>query len=48
MQRLNGLPVHLIEGVIDKLLYRTTTSLTVGGAFYCLVALYFAAQPDNK
>ena len=47
-QRSDGLPVHLKGGVIDKLLYRTTMSLTAGGVLYCLVALYFAAQPGDK
>nr|XP_020477982.1 cytochrome c oxidase subunit 7A-related protein, mitochondrial-like [Monopterus albus] len=47
-QRADGIPVHLKGGLIDKLLYRTTMGLTVGGAFYCLVALYIAAQPGNK
>ncbi|XP_044070730.1 cytochrome c oxidase subunit 7A-related protein, mitochondrial-like isoform X3 [Siniperca chuatsi] len=47
-QRSDGVPVHLKKGLIDKLLYRTTMGLTVGGALYCLVALYFAAQPSNK
>ncbi|XP_071335906.1 cytochrome c oxidase subunit 7A2-like, mitochondrial [Trachinotus anak] len=47
-QKADGVPVHLKRGLIDKLLYRTTMGLTVGGAIYCLVALYFAAQPGNK
>uniref|UniRef100_A0A8C4EEX6 Uncharacterized protein n=1 Tax=Dicentrarchus labrax TaxID=13489 RepID=A0A8C4EEX6_DICLA len=47
-QRSDGVPVHLKRGLIDKLLYRTTMGLTVGGALYCLVALYIAAQPRNK
>ncbi|XP_039994446.1 cytochrome c oxidase subunit 7A-related protein, mitochondrial-like [Xiphias gladius] len=47
-QRADGVPVHLKRGLIDKLLYRTTMGLTVGGAIYCLVALYIAAQPGNK
>ncbi|XP_042289563.1 cytochrome c oxidase subunit 7A-related protein, mitochondrial-like [Thunnus maccoyii] len=47
-QRSDRLPVHLKGGVIDKLLYRTTMSLTAGGVLYCLVALYFAAQPSDK
>ncbi|XP_035256190.1 cytochrome c oxidase subunit 7A-related protein, mitochondrial-like [Anguilla anguilla] len=49
LQRLfqlsDGIPVHLKRGVPDKLLYRTTMALTIGGAMYCLVALYMAAQP---
>ncbi|XP_020501741.1 cytochrome c oxidase subunit 7A-related protein, mitochondrial [Labrus bergylta] len=44
-QMSDGIPVHLKRGVMDKLLYRTTMGLTVGGALYCLVALYIAAQP---
>ncbi|KAG9268009.1 cytochrome c oxidase subunit 7A-related protein, mitochondrial [Astyanax mexicanus] len=47
-QTPDGLPVHLKRGVPDRLLYRTTMALTVGGALYCLVALYIAAQPKNK
>uniref|UniRef100_A0A3Q3WJM7 Cytochrome c oxidase subunit 7A2-like, mitochondrial n=1 Tax=Mola mola TaxID=94237 RepID=A0A3Q3WJM7_MOLML len=47
-QTSDGIPVHLKRGVPDRLLYRTTMALTVGGALYCLVALYFAAQPSNK
>ncbi|KAM9726721.1 LOW QUALITY PROTEIN: cytochrome c oxidase subunit 7A2-like, mitochondrial [Menidia menidia] len=47
-QAADGLPVHLKGGLVDKLLYRTTMGLTVGGALYCLVALYLAAQPGNK
>ncbi|KAM4591785.1 cytochrome c oxidase subunit 7A2-like, mitochondrial [Odontesthes bonariensis] len=44
----DGVPVHLKKGLMDKLLYRTTMGLTVGGVLYCLVALYVAAQPGNK
>ncbi|XP_078505823.1 cytochrome c oxidase subunit 7A2-like, mitochondrial [Lissotriton helveticus] len=47
-QTSDGLPVHLKRGVPDRLLYRTTMALTLGGALYCLVALYMAAQPRNK
>uniref|UniRef100_A0A3B4UQN1 Cytochrome c oxidase subunit 7A2-like, mitochondrial n=1 Tax=Seriola dumerili TaxID=41447 RepID=A0A3B4UQN1_SERDU len=47
-QAPDGVPVHLKRGVPDRLLYRTTMALTVGGALYCLVALYMAAQPSNK
>lgn len=47
-QRSDGVPVHLKGGLIDKLLYRTTMGLTIGGALYCLVVLYSAAQPSNK
>ncbi|KAF7705505.1 cytochrome c oxidase subunit 7A-related protein, mitochondrial [Silurus meridionalis] len=47
-QASDGIPVHLKRGIPDRLLYRTTMALTVGGALYCLVALYIAAQPKNK
>lgn len=47
-QTSDGVPVHLKRGYPDRLLYRTTMALTVGGALYCLVALYFAAQPNRK
>ncbi|NWV19947.1 COX7R oxidase, partial [Origma solitaria] len=46
-QRSDGLPVHLKLGVPDKMLYRTTMALTIGGTIYCLVALYIASQPRN-
>ncbi|XP_062851078.1 cytochrome c oxidase subunit 7A-related protein, mitochondrial-like [Trichomycterus rosablanca] len=46
-QKADGVPIHLKRGVIDRLLYRTTMGLTVGGTLYCLVALYFAAQPKK-
>ncbi|XP_061564228.1 cytochrome c oxidase subunit 7A-related protein, mitochondrial [Cololabis saira] len=44
----DGVPVHLKRGYPDKLLYRTTMALTLGGVVYCLVALYIAAQPNRK
>ncbi|KAM8729974.1 cytochrome c oxidase subunit 7A2-like, mitochondrial [Acanthopagrus schlegelii] len=47
-QSSEGVPIHLKRGVPDRLLYRTTMALTVGGALYCMVALYIAAQPANK
>ncbi|GAA6213678.1 cytochrome c oxidase subunit 7A-related protein, mitochondrial [Lates japonicus] len=47
-QAQDGVPVHLKRGVPDRLLYRTTMALTIGGALYCLVALYMAAQPNRK
>ncbi|KAM7119665.1 cytochrome c oxidase subunit 7A2-like, mitochondrial isoform X2 [Mycteria americana] len=47
-QKADGLPVHLKRGVPDKLLYRTTMALTIGGTIYCLVALYMASQPRNQ
>ncbi|XP_030296910.1 cytochrome c oxidase subunit 7A-related protein, mitochondrial-like [Sparus aurata] len=47
-QRSDGIPVHLKRGRMDRLLYRSTMGLTVGGVLYCLVALYIAAQPGNK
>ncbi|XP_066034474.1 cytochrome c oxidase subunit 7A-related protein, mitochondrial isoform X1 [Chamaea fasciata] len=47
-QRSDGLPVHLKRGYPDRMLYRTTMALTIGGTFYCLIALYIASQPKNK
>ncbi|XP_013805343.1 cytochrome c oxidase subunit 7A-related protein, mitochondrial isoform X3 [Apteryx mantelli] len=47
-QKADGLPVHLKRGVPDKLLYRTTMALTIGGTIYCLVALYMASQARNQ
>ncbi|XP_014325195.1 cytochrome c oxidase subunit 7A-related protein, mitochondrial [Xiphophorus maculatus] len=47
-QTSDGVPVHLKRGYPDRLLYRTTMALTVGGVVYCLVALYIAAQPKKK
>ncbi|NXM00241.1 COX7R oxidase, partial [Tyrannus savana] len=47
-QRADGLPVHLKRGVPDRLLYRTTMALTIGGTIYCLVALYMASQPRQQ
>ncbi|XP_012682747.1 cytochrome c oxidase subunit 7A-related protein, mitochondrial [Clupea harengus] len=44
-QKSDGIPIHLKRGIIDKLLYRTTMGLTIGGTLYCLMALYIAAQP---
>uniref|UniRef100_A0A8C7CPN7 Cytochrome c oxidase subunit 7A2 like n=1 Tax=Oncorhynchus kisutch TaxID=8019 RepID=A0A8C7CPN7_ONCKI len=41
----DGIPVHLKGGLMDKMLYRTTMALTIGGTLYCLMALYIAAQP---
>ncbi|KAL7384279.1 hypothetical protein ABVT39_027517 [Epinephelus coioides] len=46
-QRSDGVPIHLKKGLMDRLLYRSTMGLTVGGALYCLMALYFAAQPSK-
>ncbi|XP_030051648.1 cytochrome c oxidase subunit 7A2-like, mitochondrial [Microcaecilia unicolor] len=47
-QKSDGVPVHLKRGLPDRLLYRTTMALTIGGTIYCLVALYMASQPKNK
>ncbi|NXW74082.1 COX7R oxidase, partial [Hirundo rustica] len=47
-QRSDGLPVHLKRGYPDRMLYRTTMALTIGGTFYCLIALYIASQPKTK
>ncbi|XP_043551635.1 cytochrome c oxidase subunit 7A-related protein, mitochondrial isoform X2 [Chiloscyllium plagiosum] len=46
-QKPDGLPVHLKRGVPDRLLYRTTMALTIGGTIYCLIALFLAAQPKK-
>lgn len=46
-QKADGIPVHLKKGVMDKMLYRTTMGLTIGGVLYCLMALYVAAQPKK-
>ncbi|XP_078518131.1 cytochrome c oxidase subunit 7A2-like, mitochondrial [Lissotriton helveticus] len=47
-QKPDGLPVHLKGGYADKLLYRITMVLALCGTVYSLVALYLAAQPQNK
>ncbi|XP_059181385.1 cytochrome c oxidase subunit 7A-related protein, mitochondrial isoform X2 [Centropristis striata] len=47
-QTSDGIPIHLKRGLSDRLLYRTTMALTLGGAVYCLVALYIAANPPKK
>ncbi|NWI48341.1 COX7R oxidase, partial [Picathartes gymnocephalus] len=47
-QKSDGLPVHLKRGVPDRMLYRTTMALTIGGTIYCLVALYIASQPKTQ
>ncbi|NXA87821.1 COX7R oxidase, partial [Melanocharis versteri] len=47
-QRSDGLPVHLKRGIPDRMLYRTTMALTLGGTIYCLIALYIASQPKNQ
>ncbi|XP_068041937.1 cytochrome c oxidase subunit 7A-related protein, mitochondrial isoform X1 [Anomalospiza imberbis] len=47
-QRSDGLPVHLKLGYPDRLLYRTTMALTIGGTFYCLVALFISSQPKKQ
>uniref|UniRef100_A0A8C5WBC3 Cytochrome c oxidase subunit 7A2-like, mitochondrial n=1 Tax=Leptobrachium leishanense TaxID=445787 RepID=A0A8C5WBC3_9ANUR len=47
-QKVDGVPVHLKRGVPDRLLYRTTMALSLGGTIYCLIALYLATQPRNK
>ncbi|NXO64795.1 COX7R oxidase, partial [Phainopepla nitens] len=44
----DGLPIHLKRGYPDKMLYRTTMALTIGGTIYCLIALFIASQPKNK
>ncbi|XP_019371927.1 PREDICTED: cytochrome c oxidase subunit 7A-related protein, mitochondrial [Gavialis gangeticus] len=47
-QKSDGVLVHLKQGVPDKLLYRTTMALALGGSIYCLIALYMASQPKNR
>ncbi|XP_077407907.1 cytochrome c oxidase subunit 7A2-like, mitochondrial [Vanacampus margaritifer] len=47
-QKNDGVPVYLKRGLPDRLLYRTTMALTIGGGLYCLVALYMAAQPRKR
>ncbi|XP_012427753.1 cytochrome c oxidase subunit 7A2-like, mitochondrial isoform X2 [Taeniopygia guttata] len=47
-QRSDGLPVHLKLGYPDRMLYRTTMALTIGGSIYCLVALFFASRPKKE
>ncbi|XP_017290139.1 cytochrome c oxidase subunit 7A-related protein, mitochondrial [Kryptolebias marmoratus] len=47
-QKPDGRPVHLKRGYPDRLLYRTTMALTVGGVAYCLVALYIQSQPKRQ
>ncbi|XP_028332989.1 cytochrome c oxidase subunit 7A2-like, mitochondrial [Gouania willdenowi] len=47
-QKPDGVPIHLKRGLSDRLLYRTTMALTVGGVVYCIVALYIAAHPNKK
>ncbi|OCT68813.1 cytochrome c oxidase subunit 7A-related protein, mitochondrial [Xenopus laevis] len=47
-QKPDGIPVHLKGGYTDRLLYRITMALTIGGAIYSLVALILAAQPQKK
>ncbi|XP_032818741.2 cytochrome c oxidase subunit 7A2-like, mitochondrial [Petromyzon marinus] len=47
-QRADGLPVHLKRGMADRLLYRTTMGLTVGGTIYCFIALLMAARPQKN
>uniref|UniRef100_U3FZL6 Cytochrome c oxidase subunit 7A2-like, mitochondrial n=1 Tax=Micrurus fulvius TaxID=8637 RepID=U3FZL6_MICFL len=41
-------PVHLKRSVSDRLLYRTTMALTIGGAIYCLIAVYMATSPKRE
>ncbi|XP_029454698.1 cytochrome c oxidase subunit 7A-related protein, mitochondrial-like [Rhinatrema bivittatum] len=47
-QRPDGMPVHLKGGYSDRLLYRITMALTIGGAIYSVVALFIAALPHKK
>ncbi|KAG9484414.1 cytochrome c oxidase subunit 7A-related protein, mitochondrial [Eleutherodactylus coqui] len=47
-QKPDGIPVHLKRGFPDRLLYRTTFVLTVGGVIHCLIALYMLGQPKKE
>lgn len=47
-QKADGVPVYLKRGLPDRLLYRTTMALTLGGTVYVLIALYLLAQPKSK
>ncbi|TRY91241.1 hypothetical protein DNTS_000555 [Danionella cerebrum] len=47
-QAADDVPVHLKRGLPDRLLYRSTMALTIGGIVYCVVALYMAAQPKKN
>lgn len=47
-QRPDGVPIHLKGGYPDRLLYRITMALTIGGAIYSLISLYIAAMPKKK
>ncbi|KAM5165592.1 cytochrome c oxidase subunit 7A2-like, mitochondrial [Mantella aurantiaca] len=47
-QKPDGVPVHLKGGYTDRLLYRTTMALTIGGTIYCIIALYLASQPKKN
>jgi len=46
-QKQDGIPIHLKRGLMDKMLYRTTMGLTIGGTLYLLVALWTAANPPK-
>uniref|UniRef100_A0A6B2F593 Cytochrome c oxidase subunit 7A2-like, mitochondrial n=1 Tax=Bothriechis nubestris TaxID=1766655 RepID=A0A6B2F593_9SAUR len=47
-QRPDDIPVHLKRNLPDRLLYRTTMALTIGGAIYCLIALYMATSQKRE
>ncbi|XP_018409094.1 PREDICTED: cytochrome c oxidase subunit 7A-related protein, mitochondrial [Nanorana parkeri] len=47
-QKPDGVPVYLKGGYIDRLLYRTTMALTLGGTIYCIIALVIASQPKKN
>ncbi|XP_040207457.1 cytochrome c oxidase subunit 7A-related protein, mitochondrial [Rana temporaria] len=47
-QKPDGIPVHLKGGYSDRLLYRTTMALALGGTVYCIIALFIASQPKKN
>ncbi|XP_072711411.1 cytochrome c oxidase subunit 7A2, mitochondrial [Ciconia boyciana] len=47
-QEDNGIPVHLKGGVMDALLYRVTTGLTVFGTAYVVYQLFVASMPKKQ
>ncbi|XP_054830459.1 cytochrome c oxidase subunit 7A-related protein, mitochondrial-like [Eublepharis macularius] len=47
-EKPDGVPVHVKQGVPDKLLYQTTMAIKIGGTIYCLIALYKAAHPERQ
>ncbi|KAK5868204.1 hypothetical protein PBY51_009239 [Eleginops maclovinus] len=47
-QEDNGLPVHVKGGTVDVMMYRFTMALTIGGTFYSMYWLLYAAMPHKK